>query len=91
MVLYVYMRILLLYLACQLSEESRASDSGHVLKTDLVATVLHDVVNHSHIIFYSMNRRIGDREGHLGDHATLLGILNAQTEVPVVIQTTERT
>ena len=91
MVLYLYMRILLLYLACQLCEESRASDSGHVLETDLVTTVLHDVVNHTHIIFYGMNRRIGDREGHLGDHATLLGILDAQTEVPVVIQATERT
>ncbi len=89
MVLNGNMRIFLLDLACQLSKEGRTSDAGHILETDFVTSVFHNLVNHSHIIFHSMYRRIGYGEGDLRNHAGLLGIFHAEAKIAVIIQTAE--
>ena len=91
MILHLDMRILLLDLAGKLGKEGRTSDSCHILETDLVATILYDLVHHTHVIFNGMDRRIGDRKRHLRDHTSFLCIFDTETKVPVVIQTAERT
>ena len=85
------MRIFLLYLACQFRKECRTTYTGHILETYLVATVFDHMVHNSHIVFDGMDRRICDRERHLRNHACLLCILDAETQVPVVVQSAERT
>ena len=89
MVLHGNVRIFLLDLTCKLSKERRTSDAGHILETDFVTSVFHDLVNHSHIIFHSMDRRIGYGEGNLRNHACLLGIFHAEAKITVIIQTAE--
>ena len=91
MILYLDVRIFLLDGAGEFPEHCRASDTGHILEADFIAAVFYDLVHHSHIIFYRMDRRVGDGKRHLGYHASFLGIFYRKPEVPVVIQSAERT
>ena len=84
------MRIFLLYLACKLGEKSRPADAGHILQAYLVASVLHDLVHDTHIIVNGVDGRICDGKSHLRDHPCLLGIFYAETEIAVIVQSTER-
>ena len=91
MVLHLDMRIFLLYPGCQLSKECRASDTCHILETDLITAISDHMVYDTHIVIHGMYRRIGYRKGDLRYHACLFRILHAQTQVPVVVETAERT
>ena len=70
-VLYLDVGVFLLDVPGQLREEGGAADSGHVLETDLVGAVLHEVVNHSEVVLHRVDGGVGDGEGGLGDHPGL--------------------
>ena len=89
MVLDLDVGILFLDIRNEGGEEGRTADSGHVLETDFVAAVFHDLVDDTHIVFNGMDRGIGYRKGDLGSHSRLLRILHAEPEVAVVIEPAE--
>ena len=59
------MRVFLLDVACELAEEGRTADSRHILEADLVGSIFNDLVDDAHVIFNSVDRGVGDGEGHL--------------------------
>ena len=85
------MRIFLLDCGCQLREEGGASYARHVLEADFICSVLYQMVDHAHVVFYGVDRRISDGEGRLGDHSSLLGVLDGEFEVAVVVEAAEGT
>ena len=84
-----YVWVFLLDLTCELAKESRSADTCHVLEADLVAAVFDNLVHYAHVVFDSMDRRVGDREGHLRNHSAFLGVFDAEAEVAVVIEAAE--
>ena len=91
MVLNYDMWIFLLYACGKLGKESRSSDTCHILKTDLVAAIFYYLIDYAHVVIHGMDRRIGYRKSNLRNHSRLLGILHTETEVTMVIKSTERT
>ena len=80
-----YVWICLLYLTSKFREESRPSDSGHVLEANLIGPIFHDLADNVHVVFNGVDRRMGDAQGYLRNHSGLLGIFDAEPEVAVVV------
>ena len=89
-VLHHDMRILGLYLFHQATQRGWTAHAGHVLQRYLVGAELHQLVHDAHVVLHGMDGRVGNREGGLGNHAGLLGILDAELKVAGVVQSAER-
>ena len=74
-----------------LAERYRTADTSHVLQADFVGTCLDELLGEVHVVFYGVDRGVGDAERSLSNHASLLGILNRRYHVAWVVQTAENT
>ena len=69
-------RIFLLDFTRELRKECRTADACHILQTDFVAAVFHNLVNYAHIVFHRVHGRMGDGQCDLGYHSGLLRIFH---------------
>ena len=90
-VLNLDVRILVLDSLYESSQESRTSDTCHILEADFVCTILYNLVNHAHIVLYGMDRGVGDTKSCLCNHSGFLGMDYGTLEVAVVVQSAEGT
>ena len=82
--------MLLLDVPREFGEEGRAADSGHVLETDFVSSVRHELLHHSEVVFHGVDGGVGDGERRLRNHSRLLGVFYREFEVAVVVEAAER-
>ena len=90
-ILNLNVRVLVFNCFNQSSQECRTSNTCHILKTDLICTVLYHLVYHAHIVLNGVDRRVGDTECSLSNHTCLFSVNDRTFEVAVVIQSAERT
>ena len=79
------------YVFGQLAQESRTSNTSHILQTDLVTSGIDQLLSHFRVILHGMDWRIGDAKTTLRDHATIVCIFDGRDDVTGIVQTTERT
>ena len=72
-----------------LAERYRTADTCHVFQTDFVSTGIDKLLGEVHVVFNSVDRGVGDAERSLGNHASLLCILDGRNHVAWVVQTAE--
>ena len=76
---------------CQLSEECRLSDAGHVLQTDFFCTGGNLLIGELAIVFQRVHGRGGNAERSLRSHASFLGPFDGRSNVADVVQAIEDT
>ena len=91
MVLNRNLRVFLLDVGHDATQCVRATDSGHILDTDLIRTQLDQLIRHLGVILHRMHRRVCDTQRALRDHACLFRVLNRGSDIAHIVQATERT
>ena len=84
-------RMLVLDHLCQLAEECWLADARHILQADFLCASGNHLVGDVHVVFQSVNRRVGDAKSALWSHSALLSPLDAGDDIAHIVQSVEDT
>ena len=90
-ILNYYVRILVLDSLCELAQSNWTTNTCHIFQTDFVGTEFNELVDHTHIIFNSVNFRVRNTQRSLRNHPCFLCVLHRQLKVSCIVKTAERT
>ena len=65
-----------LYSGSNLAERFRTADTSHILQADFVCAGIDECLSQINVVFYGVDRRVGDAERCLGNHSAFLCIFN---------------
>ena len=91
MVLDLDFRMGLLDTGHNLAQFGRTAHTGHIFEANLVGAVFHQLVHQLEVILYRVHGRVGNGQGCLGNHPSLLGKLDGELEVAGVVEAAKGT
>ena len=80
-VLYDYIFLISLDSGTDFAKCFRTAYSSHILQTDFITPQVDKLFGHTDIVFYGVNRRVGDAETALRNHTGFLGIFDTWGDV----------
>ena len=83
------MRVFLLDGLHQLAKFRGATDTGHILQSDLLGTVLHIFIDHREVVLQRVYGRVRDAERGLRDESELVGVFDGEFQIAVVVEAAE--